>query len=228
MKQKNRPELGRIWPLIRKSGSFYLLYLGAMLSLMALLWFFSSSEVDMFKIGFHSAWLIVIVLGCIMVTEQTEAKNQGYRFLRILPLSPKEIIGAKFSLVLAAVTVNVGFNYLLFSLRTGPPDIMVLGRIVMVFCANVALIAAGLVYLLAFRYGMTRLQQMMWISIFLFVLAPIMIYEFILRPRNPDYAKIHEYIISRPLYVWGIMTVIGLLVFWLFMKRAVHLKEKFQ
>ena len=215
-----------IWALIKKNGFFYVLYLGILLSLMAAVWLTSSSEVDIIKIGFHAAWLIMIILGSLSVTEQNEEKSNGYSFLRILPIRNDEIVFAKFSLVFAAAVVNVVFNYILYHLRAGTPEIMALGRIIILFCANLALIVSGLAYIYIYRKGLNNLQKLMWISVAFFALLPFIFYEFVLKPMNLDLSKVQQFIISRHWLLWVGMSLGNTVVFFLLMKLTIRIKER--
>jgi uncharacterized membrane protein len=167
-------------------------------------------------------FLYLMVSGAISTSESDEDKNNGYKFLRILPVKDSEIVKSKFLLVLISVVLLVGYYWVLFSLFTRNPDYLALSRTAVLVTGTIALILGGLAFLGIFKFGLSRMVKYFWSMVLLFFVAIILLREILLPSIEIDLPTLAELARSS---VRFIIAGTGLAVYFLLMKIAVKVKE---
>lgn len=99
--------------------------------------------------------ILSMPLGGVALIEILEEKSKGYVFLRSLPLTVPGIVGIKFLMLFFAVLL--WFTYSIIILSFGPdwPAFMKISQAYIIGCCLIALILAGILYILIFRFGLT-------------------------------------------------------------------------
>jgi len=133
--------------------------------------------------------IFLVITSSVAISELNEEKNNGYRFLGMLPTSGTEVVAAKFALPLVVVIILVGFDTLVIAAIGGTPDTLALARAVLVFSGLSSLVLVGLIYITVFMYGYTQVMRyglVMFMAILLFAgtIAQLLIKQSIL-PELP-------------------------------------------
>jgi hypothetical protein len=113
---------------------------------------------------------LMTAVSALGVIEMLEEKSKGYFFLATLPITAGEIIRAKFSLIFSFVLLWVALAFVMISYGAPYAAFAQLSRAFILCCATACLGLVGLLYILTFRFGLTRL-----IKIFAFVFPPAII-----------------------------------------------------
>ena len=100
--------------------------------------------------------VVLLVFASTFTNEQYEEKHKGYAFLDTLPVTAREIVEAKFALVLLAVGLCVGLLVILFSLSASAPETIAIAQSYVLFMGVVCLILAGVNYIGIFALGYTK------------------------------------------------------------------------
>lgn len=140
--------------LMRKDLLVYLFYfvIGA-----------GASGLLLYEDGMDSS--VVLMLGSMMMmsvfvsialNENIESSYNGYKFLRILPVTAAEIVTAKFLLALIFTLLYFLYASLLLLFFSKTAEFLVLSRGYIVLNAIVGLIISALLYNGIYRYGFTK------------------------------------------------------------------------
>jgi len=175
--------------IIRKDWAFYAGYL-MLLPLQIIYWHATRRQLDTTVVFITAGWLYIVTLGGILGVEMNEMKNRGYRFLATLPVSSREIVGAKFVAVLLMAAIYVAFSYSAFGTLDAGNGQLALSRKWLVFNAAFALILSGAVYWSIFRFGF---EKAIYLQATLFMLAfvvPIGLNELVIRGYMNDSSAI--------------------------------------
>ena len=90
--------------------------------------------------------IFVVLFSQFLLTEQTEAKTNGYEFLKTLPIKTSEIISGKFALVLFIDILYVLFAFFIVGLFSKPPEFSNFWRAYIIVCAVVSLNVTAVLY----------------------------------------------------------------------------------
>jgi len=96
-------------------------------------------------------------------------------FLDTLPVTAREIVEAKFALVLLAVGFCVGFLVILISLSGSAPETIATARSYVLFMGVVCLILAGVNYIGIFALGFTKYLLIVGVGWLTLSLVPMII-----------------------------------------------------
>lgn len=110
---------------------------------------------------------IMTAVSALGVIELLEEKSKGYAFLATLPITPGEIVRAKFALIFSFVLLWVVLAFIMIAYGAPYAAFARLSRAFILCCAVVCLGLVALLYILTFRFGFTRS-----IKIFAFVFSP--------------------------------------------------------
>ena len=212
--------------ILKKNAYFFLIYLAAILTLMTVWWLTSSSGFNLGKITFQGLWMIVITLGCISVMEQVEFKNDGYSFMKTLPLPDKEVIRSKFLLVFLAVTGLVAYSLFLYLLKSSPGPNLAFSRIILLFCGSAALVVSGLMFYIIFRFGYPVFMKISWILIVGLFVVPILLVELVFLKMEINWEGTIRSVIKLPWMVWLALPVLSVGLFAGLERAALRAKQK--
>jgi hypothetical protein len=199
--------------ILKKNAGFFLIYLAALLSLMTLWWVSSSSGFNLGKIMFQGLWMIVITLGCISVSEQSEFKSDGYSFMKTLPILDKELIRAKFLLVFLTVTALIAYSLFLHMLKSTPGPNQEFSHIFLLFCGSAALVISGFMFYIIFRLGYSLFMKISWVMIVGLFVIPIGLIELVFLKMKVDWAEIIRSILEVPRGTWLALPALSLALF---------------
>jgi hypothetical protein len=156
-----------MWKILKKNMNFFIFYLAIVFGLVVILRLITGSALSVAFVIISGVLVFFLVIGATFTNEQYEEKNKGYMFLDTLPVTTREIVEAKFALVLLTVGVCVGFLVILFSLSSSPPEAIALARSYVLFMGAFCLILAGVNYIGIFALSFTKYLAVVgvgWIS----------------------------------------------------------------
>jgi hypothetical protein len=109
-------------------------------------------------VSFASQMMIAVLLP-VVGSESREYLTNGYRFLKSLPVTDREIVQAKHALPLGFVALWVTYQYVLLGLVPASEQFLLLSRGYVVVMANLCLlVSAGILYA-AYRFGVYRFTR---------------------------------------------------------------------
>jgi len=123
-------------------------------------------------------WTLILVIPAAQC-EVVEHLTRGYRFLRALPLTAREIVWAKHLWPLTLVSLHALYAGLLFAALAPAEKVRHLSRAYFVLNGNLALLAAAVLLFFVFRFGLSRAS--ITALIVLFVVGMIALQESVLR-----------------------------------------------
>jgi lysylphosphatidylglycerol synthetase-like protein (DUF2156 family) len=164
-----------MWKIMKKNMNFFVFYFAIIVGLIVILRFITGSELSPVFVIISGIFVFFLVFGSTFTNEQYEEKNKGYTFLDTLPVTAREIVEAKYALVLLAVGLCVGFLVILFSLSGSAPETIAIARSYVLFLGVVCLILAGLNYIGIFALGFTKFLIVVGVGWFTLSLIPTII-----------------------------------------------------
>jgi hypothetical protein len=216
-----------MWQLIKKFSPVFLLYLG----LYALIFFpllnysrFTQDEdpAELIYLLYQGAWGFWIILGAIWVHEQIESKRNSYGFLRTLPIRNRDIISAKFTLVLFSVFFFVCYQTGIVALLIRDADFSWTAWKYNLSIGNICLLMSGLFYLGIYRYGFIKFGKVILGSWLFFFLSPLLLREVIMKRFNLDTETWIAHVTSLN---WWLTTLVVLVIYSGMLKLAIKLKN---
>ncbi len=165
---------------MKKNMNFFVFYFAIIAGLIVLLRLLVGSKLSPVFVIISGIIVFFLVFGSTFTNEQYEEKNKGYRFLDTLPVTAREIVEAKFALVLLSVGLCVGFLMILISLSGSPPETIAIARSYVLFSGMVCLILAGVNYIGIFALGFTKYLVIVgigWVSLSLVPMIILKTYE---------------------------------------------------
>jgi hypothetical protein len=169
-----------MWKILKKNLNVFVFYLGIVTSLIIILRLITGDKLSVAYVIISGIFVFLLVLGATFSNEQYEEKNKGYMFLDTLPVTAREIVEAKYVLVLLAVGVCVGLLVILFSLSSSSPESIALARSYVLFTGVVCLILAGVNYIGIFGLGFTKYLIVVgvgWLTLSLIPMIILRTYE---------------------------------------------------
>ena len=160
---------------MKKNMNFFVFYFAIFVGLIVILRYITGSELSPVFVIISGIFVFFLVFGSTFTNEQYEEKNKGYTFLDTLPVTAREIIEAKYALVLLAVGLCVGFLVILISLSGSAPETMAIARSYVLFMGMICLILAGLNYIGIFTLGFTKYLIVVGVGWFTLSLIPTII-----------------------------------------------------
>jgi hypothetical protein len=145
-----------MWKILKKNMNFFVFYFVIITSLIVFLRLITGSKLSTSYVIFAGILVLFLVFGSTFTNEQYEEKNKGYSFLDTLPVTAREIVEAKYALVLLAVGLCVGFILILFSISGSSPEMISTARSYVLFMGVICLILAGVNYIGIFALGFTK------------------------------------------------------------------------
>lgn len=170
----------------------------------------------------YLAPMVWLVLGAMWAHEQMENKANGYAFLRTLPIEPRQIVKAKFTMVFLSVLLYVGGCCAAFAAVSTSPDYLIPSCAYLILHGDVCLVAAALLYLGIFRFGFTRFGKFVLISWVSLLIAPMPIRLFLLKPRGITDPDIMQFMRTP---FWIGFTIVSLAAYFFLMRKAIRLMK---
>ncbi|MGD9346283.1 MAG: ABC-2 transporter permease [Candidatus Aminicenantes bacterium] len=157
-----------MWNIMKKNMNFFVIYFVTSISLIFILKLITGNNLSAAFVIIGGILLFLLVFGSTLTNEQYEEKNKGYSFLDTLPVTAREIAEAKFTMVLLAVGLYVGFLVILISFSSGSQEAIILARSYVLFMGVICLILAGVNYIGIFALGFTKFLLVIgvgWLSL---------------------------------------------------------------
>ncbi len=167
--------------------------------------------------------LLMLVYGTVMHVEKYEDKNRTYGLLRTLPILAREIVFAKYLLLILLDIAGIGFLYLtlkLFSIEVEPDR---LTPAVLIIAGNVSLVTCGFGSAGIFKWGFSKIR----IAIFVFYMSLLVVppASFTLIRETRGSAGLDGFISSLANANLLLVSVCGLVLYFGSMFLAVRIKE---
>lgn len=161
-------------------------YIGILLALpfLMLYWHMARMQLDSNVVFMMTGWIYIVTFITMFGVETNEMKNRGYSFLATLPLSPREIVGAKFISILVTISIYVTVAYFTFDNLEISPALIALSRKLLLFNATFALLLTGTMYWFIFRFGFEKmiiLKVVIFLALLLGALTAIALEELFTR-----------------------------------------------
>lgn len=163
--------------LVRKFSFMFVFYQGLYYALLLPLLnqdrLLSPDPLDLSFVLYLNIYMTWLIIGSVWAQEQLEHKNNGYGFLRTLPIQDHEIVLSKFILVLLSVLIYLVAHMVWFNLNFEEEGILLAARNNLVLMGNFTLVIAGLIYLGFYRFGYHRFGKIAIFVWFLLIASPI-------------------------------------------------------
>jgi ABC-type transport system involved in multi-copper enzyme maturation permease subunit len=212
--------------LIKKDLFRVLLYL---LPVFLILIFFFLVEGDTLTRKSPYIWvfyMFILVSGALFTIEKNEEKHGGYHFLARLPVTDREIVAAKFILLLLVVLMLLAANLALSFTGLVPPEFSGIIRLVMVAFGWAYLTGIGLIYVLIFKMGYTRAMTTVWVTFIAGLFTFIFLLGTVLKLADIDLARITRVMLNLNPLCWIVLSVLSLGLYVLLMEAAIRMKTK--
>jgi len=208
-----------MWGIIKKNVIWFATYTGPLFSLLIFYnaWYGNPS---LFRIVFSGGFIILFTVGALFICEQAEVKSGGYEFLQTLPLTPREIVAGKFTLVLANVLFCMTL-LLLYVLLSYTRDVWLAGLSVAWVFGALALVVSGVLYLAIYRFGLSAVTKIAWAVILLFMSVPVIV-DIATRGRIAPVLDLYHLIAGLPWLVWLAFFLAGLALYYRLLQRSAH------
>jgi hypothetical protein len=164
--------------IVKKNMVYFIGYCGFILILTAILRMALGNDQAVLLVLISGVLILMLVFGPVFFNEQYEEKHKGYDFLDSLPVSAREIVWAKFGLVLVTVVAIVGYLLLLFSISKVAPNDWILVRSYILMSGVACLFFAALSFLGIFSLGYTKFAMIVMSFFALLGFVPILIMKF--------------------------------------------------
>ena len=185
---------------------------------------YTSKEIfDPIYIFYQTPFIFWIVLGAIWSQENLESKIKGYAFLSTLPITVRELVMSKFSVVLMTISLYELFQMSTLRLFSTPSEYIPLIRSYLVLYGGICLIISGLFYLGIFKFGFIRISKFMFFLWILLFLSPLPVREFLAPKLN---IEIIDIIRSAASLNWALVTVVSLIIYTGLMQAAIKAKSR--
>jgi len=217
-----------MWPIIKKNSILFFIYALPILALSTLIWLddFSSENLagNSHIVFYFLIWMWIIIPGFAAAGEQLESKDEGYEFLKTLPVTDAEIVAAKFLLTLIMTAACVFLYLVLISFHKAPPPVLRGVRILTIVSGLVCLIVAALMHIGIFKIGITRMNKFLWLDAIAVTVVMVMSIKSLL-PRSEAYLfSIIDYMSQIHWFMQLFVVAAVLYCYYLLMKAAVKAK----
>ncbi len=215
----------KMWTLMKKNAFVFVLLSGSLMALQTVYLLTVRKTLNTNILVFLGQMLMYSVLTSLILSEKLEEKNNGYAFMKNLPIKDRDIVTSKFTVVLAVTTFLCAYCFSLISFMEAESYLLPFGRIFLLLCSNLSLILAAGMYILVYRWGYTNFTKIAWIVMVVLMVGPFLFIEFVLLKRDIDYGTLLQSIINLPWFIWLIVTSISLMLFWGLLQAAIKAKE---
>lgn len=133
----------------------------------------SPNPLDLSFVLYLNIYMTWLIIGSVWAQEQLEHKNNGYAFLRNLPIQDRDIVLSKYILVLLSVLVYLLVHMVWFNLSFEETGFLLAARNNLVLMGNFSLVLAGLIYLGFYRFGYHKFGKIAIVIWLLLIVSPI-------------------------------------------------------
>jgi len=214
-----------MWRLIRKYSFFYVFYLILYAALIFPLMnhdrVTGPRPFDMFFIIFQSNHIFWILMGSIFSQEQIEYKSNSRNFLGVLPISAREIVTSRFTLVLFSAVIFVGFNITAFWALSFPPEYFAFSVSFFTIIGNIGLLLSAVVYIGIFKFGFSKMGKLVLLLWILIYISPLPVKRSLM-PKlglTPD-----DVVRGVSSLNWVVVTLVCLLIYYGLMRLTIKIK----
>jgi hypothetical protein len=211
---------------MQKNSFYFLFYALVWVPIFILAVVLPGRPLDTGMVFFEGMWIIMILLGSMIVCEQSEGKTKGYDFLRILPVKDSHIVKAKFFLVFLTACFVIVYVKIIYLFVSRPPDVFVISQVFVPLCAIVGLLLDALLYILVFRIGLSKAIKIGWIIFAVTIIGAFLFIELVLIKSDIDAGKISAFINSIPLVIWIVLGLGALAGYFGLMSLAIKAKKR--
>jgi len=169
--------------------------------------------ISIFWVLFASMWM----------QEQIEFKANGYKFLRILPIRNRDIVGAKFAVIFGSVFIYVVFHCIAFAFISKAPEYFNPSCTAVINMGSVCLIFAGLLQVGVIKFGYMNFGKYLWILMIVGIVLPVVVTSFLLPKIGLTRYDVLKAITSVN---WIVMTAVGFALYYGLMRIAAKVKNK--
>lgn len=181
-----------MWQLVKKDFPLFAVFSVPLQLLLSLAWLLIFNELNVAVVLIQVMFVFFTVMVLTSHSEQMEENNNGYEFLKNLPVSALEIIAAKFFLIFSTLLFLTFSNILLFSfLGTAQGGLRVpVAFLILVSCA--VLVLSALVHL-----GITVLGgDHFFRATSALVVAMVALYVILFEKKKMEFNRIIEGVIT--------------------------------
>lgn len=211
--------------ILKKNAGFYLMYGIFFLAMSVVMWLSSFDRLRTPIAVINSFYIFFVVVVPALSAEALEEKHRGYPFLMTLPLKLETIVRTKMALPIVMVGIFVVFNLILFSrFFESTPDVLADCIKIILLNASVAIMLAGGVFLLMYRYNVRMLMMfLVFAGVFFNLLG-------LLAVRTSGIGNIFEWpemiVTGKPVWIFILLIPVSLGIYHLAFRKALALKEE--
>ena len=214
--------VNKMWKLIRVQSINYLRYIIPLGIFLVFYFteFYQGGKLPVFV--FLCFWAFLLISGSLSTSESYEEKNQGYRILSILPVTDREVVTSKFTMIFGAVTLITLLNIILLLIRMKSPEnlymMIMIGILWGVFC----LIYGAVMYIGIFKLGFTRMTKYFWTAFLMVIVLMIFFVGDVLSGLKINIESLFRFSKSG---LWIIIVLAGVIGYFYLYKYAIRVKE---
>lgn len=210
-----------MWALIKKDLYKMLANIFPVFVIFVFILFFMISQ-DEKPSFFWGLWMFALVAGGITAVEKQEEKNHGYRFMARLPISDREIVQAKYIVLLSSVIFVGLLNLILRVAFTLPKGFIDISRIIITSLSWVFLLLGGMIYVLIFKKGLTRSLTIIWATIIGGLILFLFSFRFLLKLFNLSIPELISLITNLHFIWWILLSIVALGIYYFQMRLAIR------
>lgn len=212
--------------LMQKNSFYFIFYAFAWIPIFIFAIALPGRPLDTGMVYLDGMWIILLLLGSMIVCEQSEGKANGYDFLRTLPVKDSHIVKAKFFLVFLTACFVIVYLTIIYQFVFIPPEVLAIVKVYIPLCAVVGILLDALLYTLIFKIGFSKTIKIGWIIFVVIILGTFLFIELVLVKSDIDAGKISVFINSVSLWIW-IVLGLGLIAgYFGLMSMAIKAKKR--
>ncbi len=212
--------------LMQKNSFYFIFYAFAWIPIFIMSIVLPGRPLDTGMVYFEGMWIILLLLGSMIVCEQSEGKSKGYDFLRTLPIKDSHIVKAKFFLVFLTACFVVVYITIIYLFVFIPPEVLAIVKVFIPLCAVVGILLDAFLYVLVFRIGFSKAIKIGWIVFIVIILGAFLFIELVLVKSDIDAGKISTFLSSIPLVIWIVLGLEAIAGYFGLMFMAIKAKKR--
>ena len=197
-----------MFSLIKKDLLLYVLITIPSQLILSLVWLLVFRDLNVAVVLIQTMFVFFAVVVVTSHSEQVEETNNGYRFLRNLPVTTLEIVGAKFILILSTITFLGFCNILLFTLFQSEPKDLKICIAAMIFTCCGALLFSALVNIGIFILGADNFMRVTSALVLVMVVIFMIYFKGVKLDVNVVAERVMSFINEGGLLFYIILTLI--------------------
>ncbi len=212
--------------LMQKNSFYFIFYAIAWIPIFVFAIALPGRPLDSGMVYFDGMWIILLLLGSMIVCEQSEGKSNGYDFLRMLPVKDSQIVKAKFFLVFLTACFVVMYVKIIYQFVSRPPDVFPISQVFIPLCAVVGILLDAFLYTLIYKIGFSKTIKIGWIIFVVIILGAFLFIELVLVKSGIDIGKISVFVNSVSIWIWIVLGLGALSGYFGLMSMAIKTKER--